>query len=175
MIWSEGLQGAQAIGKMNTSIFFNYPEGKAADTEESLVFLAQLSSEEWSRLLAVAHPRAFRKGDIVIPQGDLAREFYIVAEGCLEISYTTPKGRKVLVAAIEPQSVFGEQAFFDGQPRSAGVEATSDGQLFVFSPTAFEQLAVREPSLARTVLFELGRVLSMRLRKMTSLVSRQRP
>ena len=65
---------------------------------------------------------------------------------------------------IEPGAVIGELSFFDGGVRSAGVRAVTDCELFRLSLESFEELAARDPVLARMVLFDLGRILSLRLR-----------
>ena len=59
------------------------------------------------------------------------------------------------VALVPEGSVFGEQVFFDGAPRSADVVAVSDGDLLELSTDALESLASRDPQLARTVLFDI--------------------
>jgi CRP-like cAMP-binding protein len=69
------------------------------------------------------------------------------------------------LAAIEPGTVIGEVAFFDGRPRSAGVRAVTECELFRLSFEAFEVLAAREPALGRAVLLDLGRILAARLRQ----------
>jgi len=68
--------------------------------------------------------------------------------------------------------VFGEQAFFDGLPRSASVRALSDGEVRSLTREAFAVLAAREPELARALLLDLGRILSLRLRQTSALVAR---
>jgi CRP-like cAMP-binding protein len=74
------------------------------------------------------------------------------------------------MVVIEQGSVFGEQSFFDGCP--ATVRALSDGELRSLTPEAFEVLAAREPDLARMILLDLGRILSLRLRSTSALAAR---
>jgi CRP-like cAMP-binding protein len=101
-----------------------------------------------------------------VREGERAQSLYIVARGALEVR----RGAK-RIARVPEGSVFGEQAFFDGEPRSASVVATSDGELLELGADALEQLAARDPQLARAVLFELGRILSQRLRAATDLAA----
>lgn len=159
---------------MDLSSFFNYGSGPALEVETPLVFLPTLPAEDWSRLLAVAERRAFVAGEVLVQQGESSRTFYIVAHGELEVVRTDDANRERLISTITDNSIFGEQAFFDGLPRSATVRATRAGELFGFPPDAFDVLAARHPELARTVLLDLGRILSMRLRSNTALLLRSK-
>ena len=115
----------------------------------------------------MARRRAFTAGETIVNEGETTREFYIVASGRLEVVTAEAKGGERHVYFVEPMSIFGEQAFFDGLPRSASVRALSDGSLFAVTPDAFEVLSARFPDLTRLALFDLGRILSLRLREMT--------
>jgi len=154
---------------MSFSSFFDYGVADGSeDAGPTLEFLAQASTEEWRQMLDVAELRRFGAGETVLAAGDSSRAFYIVAEGELEVLAKLPNGRSQRVTTIGRQSIFGEQAFFDGQPRSASIRALADGELYGITPDAFEILAARNPELARMILFDLGRILSLRLRSMTS-------
>ena len=74
---------------------------------------------------------------------------YLVASGSLEVIGEGRRGRERRMAVIEQGSVFGEQSFFDGLPRSATVRALSDGELRSLTPEAFEVLAARASPTSR--------------------------
>lgn len=153
---------------MDYSDLFDYGTGRQQDQAPAApLFLASLTQEGWTRFLSVARRRAFSPGEVIVNQGETSREFYIVASGRLEVVAAEPKGAERHVYFVEPMSIFGEQAFFDGLPRSATVRALSEGALFGVTPDAFEVLSARFPDLTRLALFDLGRILSLRLREMT--------
>jgi CRP-like cAMP-binding protein len=157
---------------MDFTAFFDYPgTGDAAGAEE-LVFLPNASSEEWARLLEHTEARPFAGGDVVVRQGTSEQALFIVTEGRLEVLVGGDgRGEARRIATIEPGSVFGEQSFFDGKPRSASVRALADGEIRSLTVGAFEVLAAKEPALARAILFDLARILSLRLRQTTARVS----
>ncbi|HET9024195.1 MAG TPA: hypothetical protein VFN64_06450, partial [Burkholderiaceae bacterium] len=64
-----------------------------------------------------------------------------------------------------------ELCFVDGGPRSSTLRAVTDGELRRLSYESFEVLAAREPELARAILFDLGRIISQRLRTLTDFVA----
>src|SRR5262249_42324576 len=127
-------------------------------------FLAERGDGDWSKVLSHAETRRFRAGEVVIRQGEVERALYVVMTGQLEVLVPLSRGRTHRLATIEAGSVIGEQAFLDGQPRSATVRATSEGEMLRLSLEAFEVLAAREPELARAILFDLGRIVSVKLR-----------
>jgi CRP-like cAMP-binding protein len=153
---------------------FDYSSAGAAQApraDEGLVFLAHATPDDWAKLIDHTEARRFAPGDLVVREGSAAQELYIVTRGSLEVLVEGDKaGELRKIAAIEPGSVFGEQSFFDGRPRSASVRAVSAGEIRSLTLAAFEVLAAKEPALARMVLFDLARILSIRLRQTTGRV-----
>ncbi|MBL0076363.1 MAG: cyclic nucleotide-binding domain-containing protein [Rhodocyclaceae bacterium] len=146
---------------------FDY--SNAADSVEPLqeiTFLADLSSEDWARVLKIVKSRVFRAGDDLIRAGDKDDSFYILTSGEVEVTI----GDKVL-ATIPEGSVFGEISFFDGALRSATIRAKSKGSAVRVTRDDLDTLAAWEPEIARKMLFDLGRVLAMRLRWTTRLAA----
>jgi CRP-like cAMP-binding protein len=144
------------------------------EPQKAEVFMATLDEGDWTRFLSVAQRRVFRAGETVVSQGEVSRTFYLAASGRLEVVATDVQGVAQHVYFIEPLSIFGEQAFFDGYPRSASVVALTAGELYGIAPDAFEVLSARHPDIARIALLDLGRILSLRLREMTELALRGR-
>jgi CRP-like cAMP-binding protein len=144
---------------------------QAPKAGEGLVFLAHATPDDWAKLIDHTEARRFAAGDVVVREGSSAQELYIVTRGSLEVLVEGDKaGELRKIASIEPGSVFGEQSFVDGKPRSANVRAVSDGEIRSLTLAAFEVLAAKEPALARMILFDLARILSIRLRQTTGRV-----
>jgi CRP/FNR family transcriptional regulator, cyclic AMP receptor protein len=148
---------------MSFSSFFNYPLQDSDDEPSDYIFLPEWSNEEWGKLLKHSQTQVFEQGKIVIKAGDTERSLYILAFGTLEVSMEQ-RGQNRRIASIQSGSVVGEQSFLDGRPRSASIRAASECQVLQLSRDAFDIFAAREPSLARAFLFDLGRILSLRLR-----------
>jgi CRP-like cAMP-binding protein len=159
---------------MDFTSLFDYSGTAAAQAPkagEGLVFLAHATPDDWAKLIDHTEARRFAAGDVVVREGSSAQELYIVTRGSLEVLVEGDKAGKLRkIASIEPGSVFGEQSFVDGKPRSANVRAVSDGEIRSLTLAAFEVLAAKEPALARMILFDLARILSIRLRQTTGRV-----
>lgn len=150
---------------MDASSFFDYPEGAPSSSNRALVFLPDLDEGSWATILACTQRRVLRAEEDVLRIGETGRALCIVARGTLEVVVPQKKGRLLCIATLEEGSVFGEQAFFDGQARSATVRARTSGEIHVLSLEQFEILSAHHPDLARKMIMDLGRILSLRLRQ----------
>lgn len=152
--------------------FFDYPDQVESKQSEDLVLLPGWSEDQWALLVKFAEMIAFQVGDEVIRVGEHDRSFFIIVEGALEI--LIPRGQSgnlKRTQTTETGAVIGEQAFIDSKPRSATVRALTDGRLLRLSVEAFDVLAAHHPNLARDILFDLARVLSIKLRHANRFIS----
>lgn len=157
---------------MSFQSFFNYPSHSAGSQAEDLLFLPFWDETQWGKLLGYTANLRFRLGDTLIKLGDTDSAIYIITEGQVEILVPYQGGQQVRRTQLrESGSVIGEQAFIDGKPRSATVRAISDGSMVRLNRNAFEVFAAREPELARDVLFDLARLLSIKLRQANQFIS----
>jgi CRP-like cAMP-binding protein len=77
----------------------------------------------------------------------------------------TGEGRPTRLITFTPGTVFGELALLDEETRSATVQADGFLVCYVLTREAFESLAADEPAIAIRLLANLGRELSVRLRR----------
>jgi CRP/FNR family cyclic AMP-dependent transcriptional regulator len=108
-------------------------------------------------------------GEALIRRGESGRTLYFVLDGNLEVIVHAGDGLSMgRVALVGAGSVLGEQAFFDGGPRSAGAWAVDDCEVAAMSPDQYAAFEQSSPALARALLFALGRILAIRLRRTTA-------
>ena len=146
------------------SVFVVPGEGEETGPRDHLLLLADCSRDDWAELLANTEPMRVNAGDLVIAAGEVDRSLYFLTEGTLEVVGAGP-GRHRRHIRINAGSVVGEQAFLDSRPRSAEVRAVIDCELLRLSTKGFDRLAASNPRLAQSILFDLGRILSLRLRR----------
>ena len=152
---------------------FDYdgPKSDPSDLDE-ITLLGELSEDDWSRVLKIVETRHFKIGEDLIRVGDKDDSFYILTSGNVDVIVNID-GSETVLANISEGSVFGEIAFYDGAPRSATIRANSQGAAVRVTRANFESLAAWEPQIARTMLYDLGRILAMRLRWTTDRASKQ--
>lgn len=141
---------------------------EASASSSDVLVLPQWSEESWIQLLGRMQPRTVSANEIIIARGSQERALYFTAAGEFEVGGAYLGGASLTrLARIPPGSVFGEQSFFDGLPRSANVWAHADGELLVLTYDSYQEFAASEPHLARDLVFALARILSLRLRNTT--------
>jgi N-acetylglutamate synthase-like GNAT family acetyltransferase len=133
-----------------------------ADVTRRVRLFQGLGDWEIERLRAICSEQRFRQGQAVFAEGDPGQALFIVVDGEVQI-VTDGEGHQVL-GMIAPGEVFGDLALVDGLPRSASAVCTADSTLLMLEASAFRQLADRHPAIGRTVLLNLCRTLSSRLR-----------
>ena len=127
--------------------------------------LEQLASID--RLMVTRH---YMKGELVFREGDVGSELYVVLEGEIRI-HLDGAGREVTIARFGPNTVVGEMAVFDEQPRSASAEATVDTTVRVLRKDRLHVIVHEHPE----VLLEFVKNLSQRLRQMDARLEQERP
>ncbi len=151
---------------MDISGFFPYPTVEAPGAAADLQFFPNGTEEEWATLLSYTEMQLFDAGDTVMRAGDHGRALYLLTDGTLEVVGRSRGGGGQLLTAT---TIFGELAFLDGLPRSASLRARTDGEMLRLGREAFEALCAREPKLGQAILLELGRIVSLRLRRVEQL------
>ncbi|PPC98911.1 MAG: Crp/Fnr family transcriptional regulator [Hyphomicrobium sp.] len=102
----------------------------------------------------------YEQGQAIFARGDQGTDMHVVVRGRVKLSVLTSEGRELSFAHVEPPSIFGEIAIFDGRPRSADATAVTKVLTLMLSKAAFTRLLAAQPSVAEAAI----RFLSGRLR-----------
>ena len=152
---------------VNMSTFFQYPNLEPEGDEPKL--MANFSEKDLQKIYAIGEVQQFAAGEIGVTEGADDTSLFIILEGTAEVLIPKRNGWFKL-AALSPGGVFGELSFFDRMPRSARVVALTDCNVLKISDSAFQSLRVHDTSLALSLIQDLGKILSHRLRRMNDLV-----
>ncbi len=152
---------------VNMSTFFQYPNLEPEGDEPKL--MANFSEKDLQKIYAIGEVQQFAAGEIAVTEGADDTSLFIILEGTAEVLIPKRNGWYKL-AALSPGGVFGELSFFDRMPRSARVVALTDCNVLKISDSAFQHLRVHDTSLALSLIQDLGKILSHRLRRMNDLV-----
>jgi CRP-like cAMP-binding protein len=104
--------------------------------------------------------KSFKKGELVIKEGSLSSDAYIIELGSVEVSKRLPGGKIQVITKLGKNGIFGEMGLIDQLPRSATVMALEDCRISVITPDTFNSLAKRNPKALMPIL----KVLAKRLR-----------
>jgi glutaminase len=126
-----------------------------------------LSAGEYRLVETIVRPLIFDKGEVIIREGDQAKLFFVLARGTVSVQIRVPTEageRKRRVASLGPGLTFGEMALFDGGNRSADVIADERVICYGLAVEQLQELAAEHPNIMITILGNLTRDFSERLR-----------
>jgi CRP/FNR family transcriptional regulator len=130
---------------------------------------SELSPSELERVSQVAVPRSFPPDTRVFHEGDPGDACYIISQGSCRVTRQHSDGRAITLATLGPGAIFGELAMFDGEHRSASVEATEATELLALPAGDMRGLIREHPDMAEKLVIALIR----RLREANERISRQ--
>lgn len=128
------------------------PEAVLETVATSLLFKG-FSREERARIADVAEPRQYKKGAMIVKEGEAGEEIFLVHSGRVEVLRDTPSGRPEWVATLERSDVFGERALLEAGVRTRSVRALTPCVLLALHRKTFEELVLSR--LNRTQVEEI--------------------
>jgi CRP/FNR family transcriptional regulator len=90
---------------------------------DSVHWFSSLTHEELDALANKADTVRWDLDEVVFEEGDRGDKCYIVHSGKVKVVRRFPDGRRITLARLGPGSIFGELALFNGERRSATVQA----------------------------------------------------
>jgi CRP-like cAMP-binding protein len=101
--------------------------------------------------------RVWEAGSVIVRQGEPGRDFYVVAEGQvqIELEHEDPEREPDIIAKLGVGEFFGELSLLTDQPRNASVVAASRCRVLSLSRDAFETY-LEESATARQRLGEVS-------------------
>ena len=120
--------------------------------EGATKLLTELSANGFVTLVEQCEMRRVGEGDLVVRQGDVGREMFLIANGRALVHATRPTGERVYIASLTSGDFFGENGFFTGSSRTASVEALYPMQVFVLTPELYAKAAAGNAKADETLL-----------------------
>lgn len=120
-----------------SNYFFN---NKSVYSILKRVYLFQdLSRHQLKSIAENVEIKIYFPEDLIIKEGDLAKECYIIKSGLVEVFSFNEHNEKITLSRLESPSIFGEQALLDAftKRRNASVKALSETTLICISSDQF--------------------------------------
>jgi CRP-like cAMP-binding protein len=113
--------------------------------------------------------KIFKKGEIIVREGDTDRNLFFLTKGSVSVRIHLPESdRYKRLITYSPGVTFGEIAFLDGRPRSADVWSDEDSETYLLSPDEYAILQNETPEIAVKLVRNIALDLSERLRIRTN-------
>jgi CRP-like cAMP-binding protein len=107
------------------------------DTLQEVELFSEMARKDLSRIAKVTVTRQYKKGDVIVREGDLGIAFYVVSKGHVEVVRALGTKDEHVVFTHRPGGFFGEMALFDNQLRNASVRAKEDCECLVLTKWDF--------------------------------------
>jgi CRP/FNR family transcriptional regulator, cyclic AMP receptor protein len=133
--------------------------------------LHNLSDEALERIAEDIQPERFAVGQYIFREGDDASAFFVVLDGEVEVMKRSGRGRDTRIAMLGGGDCFGEMAAIDKEPRSASVRALAPSRLLRLNITFLNALKSEDLKSYATLVMNIARSLSRRLRVADGLVA----
>ena len=119
-------------------------------------WFASLTDDELTDLADRAETVFWETGTVVFDEGERGTDCYVLHSGAVKILRRFPDGRRITLARLGPGSVVGELALFNGERRSATVEAVEPSLAVVLAGEDVMSILKTDPEAAISVAIGLA-------------------
>jgi CRP-like cAMP-binding protein len=124
-----------------------------------------MGEEELGSLLSTMERRIYEPGDRILEEGTPSDGLFILADGAVDVVKGEGEQGVLINSLHERGDFFGEMALIDILPRSANVIAACETRILAFHKKVLTTLFSRVPRVQMTLVLEIARNLSLRLRE----------
>lgn len=124
-----------------------------------------LDKSEIEVLASLFYEKKLSSGKTVFVEQMPGESLYLIKSGRVKISKLIAEGDEKILVTLNPLDVFGEMAILDGAPRSATARVEDDAVLLSIKKSDFEKLCAAKPKIALTVMRNIIKVFSSRIRE----------
>ncbi|MGF7056391.1 Crp/Fnr family transcriptional regulator [Brassicibacter mesophilus] len=128
---------------------------------KNVPIFSQLLEADLKKLENIAKERFYKKGALVISEGNKGEAIYIIKTGKVKIYKTSSDGREIILDIKDAGKIFAEVTLFNGGMNPATVAAIEDSVIYCINNNDIEMLIKNNPDMA----LEIIKVLNKRLQE----------
>jgi len=131
-----------------------------------------LEDAELGRVATYLRGKTYRAGEVIMREGEQAKELFIVRQGEVEIFKDVGVDlEEARIALLGEGQCFGEMSLIDIMPRSASVRALTETEALSLSYSDFRALCCGPTETFTLLVMNIAREISRRLRLADSLLA----
>jgi CRP/FNR family cyclic AMP-dependent transcriptional regulator len=119
-------------------------------------WFASLTNKELDDLAANAQTLRWEKDEIIFEEGERGDRCFVLYSGQVKVVRRFPDGRRITLARLGPKGIFGELALFNGERRSATVQACEPSVGVALEGRAVMAILRSDPEAALSVAVSLA-------------------
>lgn len=128
---------------------------------KNVPIFSQLLEADLKKLENISKERFYKKGALVISEGNKGEAIYIIKTGKVKIYKTSSDGREIILDIKDAGKIFAEVTLFNGGMNPATVAAIEDSVIYCINNNDIEMLIKNNPDMA----LEIIKVLNKRLQE----------
>ena len=140
------------------------------DMIESAQMFGDFPRSDTEIVAGYARAYSVKNGTTIFKEGGKGSFMCLVVEGRVDV-YKENDGDTKRLTAIRPGKTMGEMALLDELPHSATTIAVEDTTLVLITKFHFDRLNEEHPALGNRILRKIAKLLSLRLRQTTGILS----
>jgi len=145
--------------------------GSDIDFVRGLSVFAGMSEDAVRCIGAHANRLDLAGGEIVLREGEPAKEMLVVMSGALEVVKRNKAGVEACIATLGPGEVAGEMSLIDIQPRSAELRAQGPTAVIVLGHGDIAAVYREDQKSYTLLVLNIAREISLRLRRLDQLLA----
>jgi len=115
------------------------------------------------KTILLSRIQTFAEGELVIKEGEISEEFYVILEGSADARISSPDDKDIKFRRMETGEVFGEIALVAKIPRTADVVATQNLKVLVIDWDSISRVTKVYPRISAKLFRNLSSILGERL------------
>jgi CRP/FNR family cyclic AMP-dependent transcriptional regulator len=127
---------------------------------------AELSDEQCAVLAGLVTNRGLQDAEILIKEGDVSNELFVIVSGSLAATRDAGNGDWVVLHVLRPHDLAGELGFLDSLEHSATLRAIGSTEVFSLKRDRLEELLNGQPRIVYFVMRAIVREIHGILRRM---------
>ena len=105
--------------------------------------------------------QVFKKNQIIYRQGEIAKSFYYLKSGQVQIFVNSSDGLEKIIITYKKETIFGEASFFDGFPRMSSAKTLLDSDIIMIDKADIMLYFQKDPFLALNLIELLSQKVRM--------------
>ncbi|MFZ8934014.1 MAG: cyclic nucleotide-binding domain-containing protein [Bacteriovoracaceae bacterium] len=135
----------------------------AVELIKSCPLFIDLYDDEIEYIIGKCHVELFKKGDIIIRDGDSGNEVFILLKGTADVNKRLPDGELKYITKLHEGDMFGETSLIE-EPRSADVIAETSCDVLSIDKEELLKLYPKKAKIFAIIAMNMARLLAKRLK-----------
>ena len=131
------------------------PLASKTDTISKIKFLKGLSDREIARIEPYFREYSFKRNQYLFWEGDPAKRLYVIKSGRVRLLKTSASGKEMVLDVMVPGQIAGGTFLF-GDTHRNGAQAVEPTVAYGISRESYDDLLLKYPEIARSIIKYLG-------------------